>query len=181
MFDISNKISYDGNMVQGIKEKGYAEWIDVEGKAIDKYVAKQGVLLREKIQKMIEAEPDIINKEKKDIIYVITPFKNVAFQLAQELKKIGFTRYDANGKPTNVGTVHTFQGKEARTVFLVLGADESTKGAANWAVGTDNPNIMNVAATRAKEEFCIIGSRKLYLGLQSDVIKMTDSIIAGAN
>ena len=181
MFDISNKISYDGNMVQGIKEKGYAEWIDVEGKAIDKYVAKQGVLLREKIQKMIEAEPDIINKEKKDIIYVITPFKNVAFQLAQELKKIGFTRYDANGKPTNVGTVHTFQGKEARAVFLVLGADESTKGAANWAVGTDNPNIMNVAATRAKEEFCIIGSRKLYLGLQSDVIKMTDSIIAGAN
>lgn len=38
-------------------------------------------------------------------------------------------------------------------------------------------NIMNVAATRAKEEFYIIGDKKLYLGLGCDVVTDTDRII----
>lgn len=177
MFDIANKISYGGNMVQGVKKKGISRWFDISGNAADKYVAEQGRFLRERIQEMISQNPDIIDAEKKDIIYVISPFRNVAYQLSQELKKIGFTRYDEYGRPTNVGTVHTFQGKEARIVFLVLGADEKSVGAANWAVGTENPNIMNVAATRAKEEFYIIGDKKLYLGLRSDVINNTYDII----
>lgn len=36
---------------------------------------------------------------------------------------------------------------------------------------------MNVAATRAKEEFYIIGDRKLYLGLGCDVVTDTDRIL----
>lgn len=181
MFDIANKISYGGNMVQGVKENGASAWFDVAGNAEDKYVAEQGIFLKEKIQKMISQNPDITDKDKKDIIYVISPFKNVAYQLSQELKKIKFTRYDEKDRPTNVGTVHTFQGKEAKIVFLVLGADEKSIGAANWAMGTENPNIMNVAATRAKEEFYIIGDKKLYLSLKSDVINSTYEIIRTFN
>lgn len=177
MFDIANEISYGGNMVQGEKQNGIALWFDISGRATDKYVVEQGDFLREKIQEMVIQNPDIVDKEKKDIIYVISPFKNVAYQLSRELKKIGFTRYDENGKPTNVGTVHTFQGKEAPIVFLVLGADDKCTGAANWAMGTENPNIMNVAATRAKEQFYIIGDKKLYLKLKSDVINKTYEII----
>ena len=177
MFDISNAISYGGNMVQGDQKTGVAEWYDIKGRASDKYVAEQGKFLREKIQTMIMENPDIVDDPTKDIIYVISPFKNVAYQLSRELKKIGFTRYDKKGKPTNIGTVHTFQGKEAPIVFFVLGADEKCVGAANWAVGTENPNIMNVAATRAKNEFYIIGDKKLYLSLHSDVINGTYQII----
>jgi len=55
---------------------------------------------------------------------------------------------------TNIGTIHTFQGKEAPVVFMVLGADTNSKGAATWAV--NEANMMNVAATRAKKEFYII-------------------------
>jgi len=112
---------------------------------------------------------------------VISPFKNVAYQLSKELNKIEFTRYDKKGKPTNIGTVHTFQGKEAPIVFFVLGADKKCIGAANWAVGTDNPNIMNVAVTRAKEEFYIIGDKEMYLSLNSDVINDTCKIIEKHN
>ena len=177
MFDISNVISYGGNMVQGDQKTGVAEWYDIKGRASDKYVAEQGKFLRETIQTMIMENPDIVDDPTKDIIYVISPFKNVAYQLSRELKKIGFTRYDKKGKPTNIGTVHTFQGKEAPIVFFVLGADEKCVGAANWAVGTENPNIMNVAATRAKNEFYIIGDKKLYLSLHSDVINGTYQII----
>ena len=67
------------------------------------------------------------------------------------------------------------QGKEAPIVFLVLGADKSSSGAARWAV--DEPNMMNVAATRAKEEFYIIGDKSLYLNLSYDVATDTYRII----
>lgn len=125
---------------------------------------------------MIDKNLKILDRKEKDVIYVITPFSNVAYQLSQKLQKIHFTRYDEHGKPTNVGTVHTFQGKEAPIVFFVLGADQKSSGAARWAV--TEANIMNVAATRAKEEFYIIGDKKLYLGLGCDVVTDTYRIIS---
>ena len=175
MFTISNEISYNGFMVQGKKEDGKANWYNIKGKANNKYVKEQGDFLMKKLQSMIEQNPAIIDKSQKDIVYVISPFKNVAYQLAQKLKEIGFTRYDEQGKPTNIGTIHTFQGKEAPIVFMVLGADTQSSGAARWAV--DEPNMMNVAATRAKKEFYVIGDTRMYLGLGSDVANKTYKII----
>lgn len=179
MFTISNIISYDGLMVQGMKKNGKAKWFDISGKADNKYVKEQGDFLLQKIREMIKENPKIIDKTEKDIIYVITPFTNVAFHLSQKLKQIDFTRYDSQGKPSNIGTVHTFQGKEAPVVFFVLGADWHSNGAARWAMSESN--IMNVAVTRAKEEFYIIGDRKMYLQLGCDVATDTEKIIRNYN
>ena len=181
MFKISNEISYGGNMVQNTGERGKACWYNVSGSASDKYVKEQGDFLKGKISELIKHNPDIIDKNKKDIVYVISPFRNVAFHLSKKLKEIGFTRYSADGKPTNVGTVHTFQGKEAALVFLVLGCDEKSRGAASWAIGSNNPNIMNVAVTRAKEEFYIIGDQKLFKNINSEVIDKTCLILEKFN
>ena len=181
MFDISNAISYGGNMVQSTDVLGKALWYDVTGSASDKYVKEHGDFIKEKILDMIKLNPDIIDKSKNDIVYVISPFRNVAYHLSHKLKEIGFTRYSNDGKPTNVGTVHTFQGKEADTVFLVLGCDEKSRGAARWAMSSTNPNIMNVAVTRAKEEFYIIGDLSLFMNINSDVINQTYSILKKFN
>ena len=94
------------------------------------------------------------------------------------LKDINFIKYE-NGKPSNVGTVHTFQGKENKVVFLVLGASDKEKGAANWAVS--EPNIINVAATRAKVWFFIIGDKKLYQSIGSETITKTIKAIDDYN
>lgn len=172
MFTISNEISYDGLMVQGKKEKdayGISKWHDSKGIANDKFVKEQAVLLKELIKKRLQDNPKL-----KDEIYVISPFRNVATQLAKSLDGIQFTKRE-KGKAVNVGTVHTFQGKEAKVVYFVLGADSTSKGAAKWAV--TEANMMNVAATRAKEEFYIIGDKKLYASLGSKVANTTISII----
>lgn len=180
MFDISNRISYHGLMVQDTPGIGKVEWFDVSGKATDKYVKEQGEFLKNKLSEMIKENPDIKNKAMKDQVFVITPFRNVAWQLAKTLEDdtIDFTRRDDKYKPTNIGTIHTFQGKEAAIVFLVLGADQQSSGAARWAV--QEPNMMNVAATRAKREFYIIGDSKLYMGLGSNVVNQTMKVISEA-
>lgn len=180
MFDVSNAISYDNLMVQGVLENncGKSAWYDIRGIANDKFVEEQGDFLIWKLKQMIAHNPTICDKNADDVVYIISPFKNVAYHLSKQLNTIGFTRY-VNGTSTNVGTIHTFQGKEAPIVFLVLGADTRSTGAANWAVS--EANMMNVAATRAKKEFYIIGDKNLYLNSGSDVAKKTYNIIDSFN
>ncbi len=55
----------------------------------------------------------------------------------------------------SIETNHTFQGKEADTVYFVVGTDQNSDGAANWSCS--KPNLINVAVTRAKKEFYIVG------------------------
>ena len=64
----------------------------------------------------------------------------------------------------NVGTIHTFQGKEADMVILCLGVDSSDRG--NGAIGwaSEKPNILNVAVTRAKNRLYIVGDEKRWSG-----------------
>lgn len=182
MFTIANKISYFNMMVQDEYRKdnktpyGKTGWFDINGRANNKYVKEQGDFLAMKLEEMIKKDPEIIDKNKPDKVYIITPFRYVALMLAKRLETIGFTKYADNGKATNIGTIHTFQGKEAPIVFMVMGADENSKKAAYWAVS--EPNMMNVAATRAQNEFYIIGDKKLYKGLHSEV---ADDIIAIIN
>ncbi|WP_051748626.1 DEAD/DEAH box helicase [Terribacillus saccharophilus] len=59
----------------------------------------------------------------------------------------------------NIGTVHTFQGKEADIVYFITGTDATTLSAAEWAC--KEPNLLNVAVTRAKKEFYLIGDQNL--------------------
>ena len=174
MFTISNEISYQNLMVQGNEGYGKTGWYDIKGKAVDKYVEEQGEFLLKKIQDMAKSNPKITDKNESDTIYIISPFKNVAYRLARKLDEIGFTRRE-NGKVTNIGTIHTFQGKEAPIVFMVLGADTNSKGAASWAVS--EANMMNVAATRAKKEFYIVGDKKLYMSLGSEVVSKVNKVI----
>lgn len=70
MFDIANKISYGGNMVQAEKKNGKSEWFDICGSAVDKYVEEQGKFLREKIQKMIfKMQILLIKKKRHNLCY----------------------------------------------------------------------------------------------------------------
>ena len=58
------------------------------------------------------------------------------------------------------GTIHTFQGREADIVFLVLGSapGQAGWGSRQWASRT--PNILNVALTRARSLIYVIGNRR---------------------
>lgn len=60
----------------------------------------------------------------------------------------------------NIGTVHTFQGKEAATVILCLAASNvrNKSGGIRWI--NSKPNLINVAITRAKRHLFVIGNYK---------------------
>ena len=93
-------------------------------------------------------------------LYVISPFRSAAHGLRGLLSSRrnwwapGIQRKAVDAwLRASVGTVHTFQGKEAEAVILLLGG--KAPGAIRWAAGT--PNVLNVAVTRAKRRLYVVG------------------------
>ncbi|WP_262692460.1 DEAD/DEAH box helicase [Kordiimonas aestuarii] len=168
MFSISNEIAYGGLMVHAPGDPYSAigealqtwfpgsAWIDVRSSS-EKWSPKEGEAVVTLMNKL--AEQGI----SKPSLYIISPFREVADKLRAYILKSGVlgplgidSRSQKKWAEDHVGTVHTFQGKEAEAVFLVLGASaEEKRGSRNWAGGT--PNILNVAATRAKKVIYVIG------------------------
>jgi superfamily I DNA and/or RNA helicase len=111
---------------------------------VGKHVIKEEIdLLKEKIDELI------YNGYRKEI-FVITPFTSV--------KSYCNDVFESQKKIVKCGTIHTFQGREAEIVFLVLGSDPTKDKARRWV--TESPNMINVALTRAKRRFFMIGNKK---------------------
>lgn len=85
-------------------------------------------------------------KPLSDIVGIITPFKAQADYLRQHLRQTGLGAVD-------VGTVHTFQGAERPViVFSTVYGQEDGCYFINH-----QPNLMNVAVSRAKDHFLVVG------------------------
>lgn len=152
MFSISNQLAYDGLMVQGRGEQhahpGFthlpeSQWIPMHGKAQSgHWIPAEGEALRDLLTQIRSTSVHLQD------VFLISPFRDVV----RELRKIA---KDFRMDPAKVGTIHTTQGKEAPIVILVLGGRSGH--ARDWAAAS--PNLLNVAASRAKERFYLIGDR----------------------
>jgi superfamily I DNA and/or RNA helicase len=172
MFEISNNIAYDNTMFCStakpkiVNVNFKTSFIDCKGNVDGRHF----VQLQADIIKDILINEIAINKDLPDV-FVITPFSEISFQLnnfllkflISEVKKYREidTEIMKNWLKSHIGTVHTFQGKQAEGVILCLGLDEKTKGAASWA--SQKPNLLNVAITRAKYRFIAIGDKEIWL------------------
>ena len=169
MFTISNVLSYDGTMKQQTSEPqkakcatfimGRSAWIQVSGSENgnkDHFVKAQGDVVLKLLQMKIEKSPDDIS------LFIITPFTSVKNRMIDMLTGSSLYKKEERVKQwvedNNIGTVHTFQGKGTDEVIFLLGCDNKSISAANWV----NKNIVNVAATRAKFRFYVIGDEKVW-------------------
>ena len=177
MFSIANIIAYDNKMVLSNNGEGKGVWFDCKGATSNRqFVKEQGDLVSDKIAELWRKTDSPPNA------YVISPFTEVKNEIKKLLRNrllaMNISKIEVESwLRKSVGTVHTFQGKEANIVFFVTGTDESTDGAANWSCS--KPNLINVAVTRAKEEFYIIGdherlSKKPYYANISNNVELID-------
>lgn len=175
MFDISNEIAYQGDMLNETRslnpdipadneklERFYmpsSQWLNVAGSERgkkDHYVEAQGKRVVEIVIHAFMKKPD------GPSLFVISPFTTVIEGVKGALggnKPAGVSdkAWDAFLE-NNIGTVHTFQGKEADEVVFVLGCDKSAPGAVAF-VGL---NIVNVAASRAKHRLYVVGDYNVW-------------------
>ena len=181
MFTVSNELSYGGFMInktmnpkEPIDSCKESCWITYDASNIesgtgkDRYIQIQGQIAFELIQKLRAR-----NTRFKDI-FIITPFTTVAYGFKKYMKSISddivnWTKDDnkSGWLKDNIGTVHTFQGKEAKVVIYMLGCQSD--GSANGAIKWVNANNVNVAFTRAKEYVYVIGDATKWAELNKNL------------
>lgn len=173
IYDISNEISYNGIMKQQTREPDAkkessfvyekSQWINVTGKE----KGNKNHFVETQAQKVCEILEKSFSKSENHNLYIISPFTSVvdgmkAYIKAYKKNTVGTTlnRCEMEWLERNIGTVHTFQGKEANEVIFLLGCDTSpeARGAVNWV----NNNIVNVAVTRAKYRLYVIDDEKAW-------------------
>ena len=181
MFTVSNELSYGGFMInktmnpkEPIDSCKESCWITYDASNIesgtgkDRYIQIQGQIAFELIQKLRAR-----NTKFKDI-FIITPFTTVAYGFKKYMESISddivnWTKDDNKSSwlKDNIGTVHTFQGKEAKVVIYMLGCQSD--GSANGAIKWVNANNVNVAFTRAKEYVYVIGDATKWAELNKNL------------
>lgn len=167
MFDIANRIAYDGQMVQARSQSerltcvlGESAWFDVRGEqACGHVVAAEITALAALFESMSTAWPHLSESLTPAQVYVISPFKTVAKRCERLADNLGDLE-----KNVECGTVHAFQGKEAEIVVIVLGSTPGPRGAASRRWASSKPNLLNVAVTRAKLRIYVIGDREAWSG-----------------
>lgn len=166
MFGIANAVAYDRLMVQAKRPSrspigdvlGASRWIEVEGGATEKWAPEEG-------EAAISLLTTLRAQGVAPDLYVVTPFVVVKDGLRQSILEsgvlAGWIDDPSEWVKNRIGTVHTVQGREAEAVILVLGAPlAQQRGARAWAGG--QPNLLNVAITRAQERLYVIGSRRAW-------------------
>jgi len=170
MFMISNKLAYNGLMVHAtvscdsdITELfgSQSRWFNVEGSSQEKWCPEEGDFVAKMLMKACS------NFGSDPEVFVISPFRIVAEKMRQRMRN-EMNHLESHGIEdpnmwiaSNIGTVHTFQGRESKAVILLLGASNpSQNGARSWA--TSNVNLLNVAVSRAKQNFYVVGNKPLW-------------------
>lgn len=187
MFSVANRIAYAGQMVQGRVDRtgrpipsdfscvlGESAWFDVRSSRVSHPVCEEEIAC---LQASLEALQRDGRRNAK--IYVVSPFRKVAEACRKAAKRFAGVK---------CGTVHTFQGKEADIVFLVLGTSpgQAGSGARSWAAS--KPNLLNVAITRAKSRLFVIGDasqwgtldhfRELFVALLTRTYSVNEVLLA---
>lgn len=178
MFEICNEIAYEGRMVldtskpdlrtlERIERLGPNAWIQVEGEStVKQFVPEQAKAVLRLIRKAFEPHRSG-GMVQPPSLYVISPFAAVKQQLKEMLRGAHGTIAPLTTKKDfnkwinqSIGTVHTFQGKQADAVIFCLGVDADKSGAADWA--TSSVNLINVAVSRAKYRFIVVGDKQVW-------------------
>lgn len=171
MFSVSNAIAYANQMVHAVGPKkpghigdvlGRSHWVNVDGHAETKWCPDEGAAVVKLMRQLANA--GVVNPD----IFVITPFKVIEQEMRRRLEREGdiFNVFGARADEwvrDRIGTIHTFQGREADTVILLLGAPKAGQHRARqWAASP--PNILNVAVSRAKQNLYVVGSKAAWQG-----------------
>ena len=111
------------------------------------------------INKIIQSFKDTYGEDIADKIAIITPFKEQANRIKREMPDI------------ECGTVHTFQGQEKEVIIYSTvkyhpNADRMFGPLLDTSKSKSAKNLLNVAVSRAKEKFVIIGCRKLFSNVE---------------
>lgn len=166
IIDYCNQLIYKGNLqpMRGMgkidKKLAIKDWPQMGFKQIDsetsikKGSSRVNYLEAEQIAEWVKNNYTLIanaypEDATENLIGIITPFKAQVECIKSMLKK----KMPSNNSKISVGTVHTFQGAERKIIIM-----STVYGKLDGCFFIDtNKSLMNVAVSRAKDNFFVFG------------------------
>lgn len=141
IIDFCNQKFYHGELLIMTKDSGEEDVLSVvrtaQGNhARNHYSQRQIDIIKEEVLPAMTVEPSQIG--------IIAPYNNQVSAIRQELS-------EGKAAMIDVATVHKFQGREKDAIILSTVDDEITDFA-------DDPYLLNVAVSRAKNRLCVVVS-----------------------
>lgn len=146
IIQFSNKKYYGGNLRIETQDNG-SSLAHIPAKEPSSFRPNTRNVARTEALKIIQH----IKENKLTNVGIITPFRNQAALITEQLELSGFK----NGE-VSVGTIHTYQGDEKDTIYFSAAVTPFTYDKTlDWL--SENNELINVATTRAKEQLIVVG------------------------
>ena len=164
--EYSNRLFYNGKLTVGTDEdrlrrpegaQGSIEWCPVEG-TIYRTSGQGSCWCPEEIERVVELVRDLlVTRHFNGSLGIATPFREHARRMEDSLQVSGIDHTLLEHAGVHVNTAHGFQGDERDVIiFSLCCGKELSSGALHFL--RENPNIFNVAVSRARAMLYIIGN-----------------------
>ena len=125
----------------------------VEGQQIDHINQAEIEVVKDLIKELLEAGYSLNSNDNSDTIGIISPYRRQADALNNSLRS-RWSDFSSN----SIGTVHTFQGGQKSVI--ILSTRQCNSSDSLWFINR-RPNLLNVAVSRARELFVLVGNLEL--------------------
>ena len=164
----SNRLFYGGRLQVGTDERrlnrpkgasGAVEWRCVQG-SIYRGAGQRSCWCGEEVEEVVELVRELlVTAQFEGTIGIVTPFREQAQRIEDRLEISGIDRELLRRAGVHVDTAHGFQGDERDVmIFSLCGGDDLTGGALHFL--RENPNLFNVAVSRARAMLYMVGDRE---------------------
>jgi hypothetical protein len=164
IIDYCNKEFYNNYMIPHTVDEVDGDHLDMidhefqSSKDGDSRINKdEANLIIDRIISSISEPSNLTENDRKYLksVGIITPFAAQEKILKNILEAKGLDKY------IKYGTVHKFQGSEQETIYFstTVGIN-NTSASDTYMINTAQPNVINVAVSRAKNKFILVGNIK---------------------
>jgi len=176
IIEFSNDLFYEGRLRIATKydklnrpwhNEPAIRWIDIRGKTIRPDIG--GAVNEDEARTVVSEIERLVNQQYRGSIGVVSPFRAQANRIRDlVLKRDDLTKALSNADFLS-DAVHSFQGDERDVMIFSPTVSDDTPRGALWFLDT-YPNLFNVAITRARSAFIVVGNKSAALNCGVDYL-----------
>ena len=143
-------------------------WLEVEGSLKHD---QTGVWIPKEVEHITQEVVRLLNEERfEGTVGVVTPFRRMANALQESIERSEIHHATLEASQFRADTAHKFQGDERDIIFYAPCYHQDLPNKHKWFLSSQK-NVFNVALSRAKSAFVVVGSKEAMRTSEIDYLK----------
>ena len=121
--------------------------------------ASKKYMLQEEIDRSVALVKELEERNYEGTVGIVCPFRDMTDRIRDTLFGGEVSPHFLKGTNLEVQTAHGFQGDARDVIIYVMGVHPDMPKGKVWFISDENSNLFNVALSRAKASFIVVGNR----------------------